>query len=138
MPEEKIYTTGFRWEKRKCVDCGKEFIAKQNKSVRCHDCRLTYNRKWQREWAEKKRAGEIKLKRPKKDDPNICDRIETCYYGGFAGPIHICDYLEITKTKRPCKPGEECVMYKKKGNEKKNRAAKFPFVTLDEDHPWRV
>lgn len=111
--EEKLYNTGFKWEKRKCIDCGKEFIAKQNKSVRCLDCRLTYNRAWQRDWQEKYRAGEITPKKAEKYDPNVCNKIRTCYYGEYAGRVPICNYLEITGTIRPCKAGD-CVMYKRK------------------------
>lgn len=80
-----------RWVKKKCVDCGKEFIATEPKSVRCFDCRLVYN----------------------EDNPDICKKAKTCYYGGDIYSFTFCDYLTITGVRRPCKAGE-CVMYKRK------------------------
>ena len=114
MEEIQTCKKGFRWEKRKCVDCGKEFIAKQSKSVRCPDCRVIYNKKQQQEWARKHRAGELTPKPKKKHDPNICTKIASCYYGGYMGAIRICDYLAKTGVSRPCLAGE-CYFYKRKG-----------------------
>ena len=111
--EEKTYPQGFKWEKRKCVDCGKEFIAKQNKSVRCLDCRMIYKKDWQREYQRDYNAGLVKPKEEEKHDPNVCEKSESCYYGDFAGRIPICNFLKITKSRRPCKAGD-CVMYKRK------------------------
>ena len=50
-------------------------------------------------------------------NPNICNRIKTCVYGGKMGAEHICDYLMKTGCRRPCLAGE-CVMYKRKERRK--------------------
>lgn len=112
MEEKQTRKTGFR-ENRKCVDCGKEFIAKNPRSVRCHECRIVYHREHQREYEQKKRELTAKTS----DDLNICKKIKSCYYGGKMGAEHTCDYLAITGTRRPCKAGE-CYFYKKKGKAK--------------------
>lgn len=126
---QQPYKNGMRWEYRTCVDCGKKFIAKNPRSVRCLDCRLVYHREQVRIYnqllAQERKAPWIKKeqKKPEKEkqvmddyDPNICDRIESCVYSGWMGTTQICDFLKKTGHKRPCKAGE-CVMYKRKGNE---------------------
>lgn len=116
MDEVQTSKYGFRWEKRKCVDCGKEFIAKSAKSVRCIDCRAIHTKQQQKKWAQANRYSELKPTKAK--DPNICTKPKTCKYGGYAGSIPICDYLHITGHKRPC-PAGDCVMFKRKARKKK-------------------
>lgn len=123
--------SGFRWETRKCIDCGKEYIAKSPRALRCLDCRIIRERQLQRECERRRYAREkaqmrekpkVKPKaKPKVDESNICKRIKSCYYGGKMGAEHICNYLEITGVRRPCKAGE-CVMYKRKGKVKGGEA----------------
>jgi hypothetical protein len=121
-------------EKRNCVDCGEEFIAKQVKAVRCPKCRKAYkieqDKKYNKARYEKERAEIIaerkamglpldlrackRLKENKEEyDPNVCGKIKSCYYGGKMGAMHICDYLGITGVRRPC-PAGDCVMYKRR------------------------
>ena len=122
--------TGFRWEIRRCIDCGEVFIAKNARSVRCLDCRSKYHKEVMRQYrlqekaAGKKAKAEVKKEpKPVKEEPKnvideskICKKIETCYYGGKMGAEHICDFLSKTGTRRPCKAGE-CYFYKKKGSD---------------------
>lgn len=110
MEEIQTYK-GFRWEKRKCVDCGKEFICKNPRSVRCLDCREVYHKEQVRQYKQKEKEAELKTTT---DDLNICKKIKSCYYGGYMGAEHICDYLGKTGVRRPCKAGE-CYFYKRKG-----------------------
>ena len=127
---QQPYKNGMRWEYRNCVDCGKKFIAKNPRSVRCLDCRDIYHKEQVRIYninlaKERKKAPWIKEARKKLEkkidvideyNPNICDRIESCVYGGWMGMTRICDFLKKTGHKRPCKAGE-CVMYKRKGKD---------------------
>ena len=120
--EIDLQTNGvdFHWEKRICVDCGNEFIAKSPKSTRCLECRLVREKERKRKY-DSERYTEVKELRHKAkqkkeaDDKNICKRRKSCYYGGKAGAEYICDYLAITGVRRPCPAGSECVMYKRKG-----------------------
>lgn len=96
---------GFRWEKRKCVDCGKEFIAKNPRLVRCPECRPSYNMEQSKKWHEENKETA--------QSSSVCKKIRTCYYGGSMGAVDICDYLAITGTRRPC-PAGDCVMYKRR------------------------
>lgn len=111
MDEVQTSKYGFRWQKRKCVDCGKEFIAKTATSVRCIDCRTTHVKEMQRNY--KRTPPKPK---PQEKDPNICTKIKSCKYGySFGTPI--CDYLLITGHRRPC-PAGECTVYKRKARKK--------------------
>ena len=129
--EQQTCKTGYRWEIKKCIDCGKEFVCKNARSVRCIDCRVIYNKEMMRQYklqikedAEKKKAEMPVVKeekpkpvkaKPKKvvDNSNICKKIKSCYYGGKMGAEHICDFLSKTGSRRPCKAGE-CYFYKRK------------------------
>jgi hypothetical protein len=44
------------------------------------------------------------------DDPNVCKKVKTCKYGGIAGALRICNYMEIVGHKRPCEV-ENCSEY---------------------------
>lgn len=131
-----VSKSGFRWQKRICVDCGKEYIATSPNSVRCVDCRATYRTRYMKKWskerykrereaiiAERKALGlPEKLKpgpksgsKPKKiKDPNECKKTRQCIYGDKVGGMCICNYMEIVGHKRPC-PVKGCTEFKRKG-----------------------
>lgn len=79
---------GFRWKKRNCIDCGREFICKNPRSVRCPECRAQYKMEQSKKWHEENKETA--------QSSSICKKIRTCYYGGSMGAIDICDYLAIT------------------------------------------
>lgn len=106
----------FRWEKRKCVDCGKEFIAKHARSVRCPDCRVIHNREQAKKWLADNRKSEPK--EPPGRNPDICTKAGSCKYGIKVYGMKCCDYLAITGHKRPCRAGE-CTVYKRKTERRK-------------------
>lgn len=136
MEEKK---NAYGWQEKRCIDCGKEFLAKSPNQTRCTDCRIIYKREYMRKYSKEQRKREraaivaareemglpANMKRgprsnstpkpvKKTDDPNICKKIKSCYYGGYMGAEHICDYLGKTGVRRPCKAGE-CYFYKRKG-----------------------
>lgn len=106
--------TGFRWEYRNCIDCGKKFIAKAHNSVRCLDCRYKYNLKMAREYQQKKKETEEVANPPVDKNLNICKKIRSCQYGGQMGAVPICDYLSRKGYRRPC-PAGKCTEFKRKG-----------------------
>ena len=115
---------------KECIDCGKKFeTAFGSRSVRCRACQkehvLAYKRVYDRQrYAKEKEQREIekvlypkakKREKPVKDTSTVCDKTKECYYGEEAGKIYICNYLEITKCRRPCPP-TNCYMFKRKEN----------------------
>lgn len=116
MDEVQTSRYGFRWQKRKCVDCGKEFIAKAAKSVRCLDCRAEHAREQARKWQRENKGKEPK--EPPVKNPDICTKPVSCKYGTTTGGLKHCDYLMITGHKRPCRAGE-CTVYTRKTERKK-------------------
>lgn len=78
--------------------------------VRCQDCQKEHHKKRMREkYRNKEKAV--------KPDPHDCKRKQSCIYGGKAGTVPICDYLDKTGKFRPC-PVQGCTEYKKKPRKK--------------------
>ena len=111
--EQQTCKTGFRWESRNCVDCGKTFVAKSHNSVRCLDCRHIHNLKMAREYQQKKKETEEVAKPTVDKNLNICKKIRRCQHGGKMGGVHICDFLSQMGYRRPC-PAGRCTEYKRK------------------------
>lgn len=120
--------TVYRWQDKVCVDCGKTFLAKSGRAVRCIDCRIEHDRlranerareRYQRDRVSVAPTRSIKpKKKPTVKDPNECKRIKSCVYGGKMGGTPICDYLEIMGERRPC-PVKDCSVYKRRQGERR-------------------
>ena len=91
----------------KCVDCGEKYIKKHVSQIRCKECQRKHDIEKQ---AEKNEAKRKRTYAPHIKDPNVCKKTKTCKYGGKTGGIRICDYLEITGTRRGC-PVQNCEKY---------------------------
>jgi len=111
MAEDKIH--GFKWEKRTCVDCGKEFIAKSPRALRCHECRYKRELENAKKWRDKKQAEKKAQEQAvvKRINPDICTHLDVCKYAGEYSGFKFCDYLSINKKRRPCRAGE-CQLWK--------------------------
>ena len=48
----------------------------------------------------------------------VCKKTRSCRYGGKMGGIRICDYYEITGTRRPC-PVQDCTEYERRSGRRK-------------------
>ena len=99
-----------------CPDCGTEFTSKNRKQIRCPECQTEYRK-------EMDRIKSRQIYVPRNafwggNDPNECKKIKTCIYGGRAGSLDICDYLETVGEKRPC-PVQGCTVYKRKPTRRK-------------------
>lgn len=93
-----------------CIDCGEKYIKKHPSQKRCKECQRKHDKEIHGEAG--KRRKKIKYA-PHIKDPYTCKKTKTCIYGGTAGSLHICNYLEITGKPRGC-PVQNCKEYKRR------------------------
>lgn len=122
-------------KKAVCVDCGKEFIMRASKQVRCNECQEIHRKeldhlRWLRKKANGKTHKDLSSAVYINGHPQVCTHMRSCFYGStkedgcsYALEEHksrICNGLYIVDGK--------CAAYERKGRKAKSS---LPMTIVD-------